>query len=62
MATLHVILTFFSANSSGWLGNNSFFTLVKLEIQVKKLNLKLIRILFSKTNLRYKYQPTETHN
>jgi len=40
MATLDVILTFFSVSSSGWLGNNSFFTLVKLEIQVKKMNYK----------------------
>lgn len=36
MATFDVMLTFFSVNSSGWLGNNSFFTLVKLEEQVEK--------------------------
>lgn len=39
MATFNIILTFFSDGSSGWLGTNSLFTLVKLEIQVKKLNL-----------------------
>lgn len=36
MATFDVMLTFFSVNSSGWLGNKSFFTLVKLEEQVEK--------------------------